>query len=109
MSSPALVIAGTYRGVGKTTISIALMAALRRRGLRVQRGHELRYPVIDEMPEHIGRRYRVSTMAGEGQEGFTVGAVLAGDLGTYQVRDDRPQNRWAEKLTGPRALANQCC
>src|SRR5713226_6287890 len=36
MLPPALVIAGTHSGVGKTTISIALMAALRRRGLRVQ-------------------------------------------------------------------------
>ena len=41
------------------------------------RGHEFRYSVIDEMPDHIGRRYRVSTMAGERQEGFTVGGVLA--------------------------------
>src|SRR5260370_10104772 len=32
----ALVVAGRHSGVGKTTISIALMAALRRRGLRVQ-------------------------------------------------------------------------
>src|SRR5712692_847387 len=36
MLPPAIVIAGTHSGVGKTTISIALMAALRRRGLRVQ-------------------------------------------------------------------------
>src|SRR5258708_14815737 len=36
MLPPALVIAGTHSGVGKTTVSIALMAALRRRGLRVQ-------------------------------------------------------------------------
>src|SRR5712692_7801717 len=36
MLPPALVIAGTHSGVGKTTISISLMAALRRRGLRVQ-------------------------------------------------------------------------
>lgn len=36
MLPPSLVIAGTHSGVGKTTISIALMAALRRRGLRVQ-------------------------------------------------------------------------
>src|SRR2546425_8017229 len=36
MAQPALAIAGTHSGVGKTTISIALMAALRRRGLCVQ-------------------------------------------------------------------------
>src|SRR6516225_5839640 len=33
---PRLVIAGTHSGVGKTTITTALMAALSRRGLRVQ-------------------------------------------------------------------------
>lgn len=33
---PRLVIAGTHSGVGKTTIATALMAALTRRGLRVQ-------------------------------------------------------------------------
>jgi cobyrinic acid a,c-diamide synthase len=31
-----LVVAGTHSGVGKTTIATALMAAFRRRGLRVQ-------------------------------------------------------------------------
>src|SRR5258708_16695633 len=36
MLPPALVVAGADSGVGKRTISIALMAALRRRGLRVQ-------------------------------------------------------------------------
>jgi len=41
------------------------------------RGHEFRYSVIDEMPEQILRRYRVSTMAGERQEGFAIRAVLA--------------------------------
>lgn len=33
---PRMVIAGTHSGVGKTTIATALMAALTRRGLRVQ-------------------------------------------------------------------------
>jgi cobyrinic acid a,c-diamide synthase len=32
----AFVIAGTHSGVGKTTVSLGLMAALRRRGLKVQ-------------------------------------------------------------------------
>lgn len=40
------------------------------------RGHEFRYSVIDEMPEQIQRCYRVSTMAGERQDGFSVGSVL---------------------------------
>jgi len=33
---PRVVIAGTHSGVGKTTITTALMAALRRRGMKVQ-------------------------------------------------------------------------
>ena len=35
MSIPRLVIAGTHSGVGKTTLAVGLMAAYRRRGLRV--------------------------------------------------------------------------
>jgi len=33
---PRLVVAGTHSGVGKTTVTLALLAALRRRGRRVQ-------------------------------------------------------------------------
>src|SRR5436853_1891345 len=33
---PCIVIAGTHSGVGKTTFALALMAALRQRGLSVQ-------------------------------------------------------------------------
>jgi cobyrinic acid a,c-diamide synthase len=36
MAGRRLVIAGTHSGVGKTTVALALMAALRRRGLTVQ-------------------------------------------------------------------------
>ena len=36
MHAPRLVIAGTHSGVGKTTVAVGLMAALRQRGLRVQ-------------------------------------------------------------------------
>ncbi|HSA86770.1 MAG TPA: cobyrinate a,c-diamide synthase, partial [Nitrospira sp.] len=33
---PGLVIAGTHSGVGKTTVTMAIMAALREQGRRVQ-------------------------------------------------------------------------
>ncbi|MDI6760011.1 MAG: hypothetical protein QMD05_04230, partial [Candidatus Brocadiaceae bacterium] len=33
---PTLLIAGTHSGVGKTTITLALMATLRKKGLKVQ-------------------------------------------------------------------------
>lgn len=36
MSIPALCIAGTHSGCGKTTVSLGMMAALTRRGLKVQ-------------------------------------------------------------------------
>ncbi len=36
MSTPALLIAGTHSGSGKTTVTLAVLAALVRRGLRVQ-------------------------------------------------------------------------
>jgi len=36
MTYPRLFIAGTHSGVGKTTVSLALMSALTQRGRRVQ-------------------------------------------------------------------------
>ncbi len=36
MNLPAIVVAGTHSGVGKTTVATGIMAALRLRGLRVQ-------------------------------------------------------------------------
>src|SRR5580692_10957591 len=36
MSVPRIVVAGTHSGVGKTTVTTGIMAALHRRGLRVQ-------------------------------------------------------------------------
>lgn len=36
MAVPTLIVAGTHSGVGKTTVATALMAALARRGMRVQ-------------------------------------------------------------------------
>ena len=36
MHTPAIVIAGTHSASGKTTVTLAILAALVRRGLRVQ-------------------------------------------------------------------------
>src|SRR5260370_38884282 len=36
MTTSRLIIAGTHSGVGKTTVALGLMSALRRRGLTVQ-------------------------------------------------------------------------
>lgn len=42
------------------------------------RGHEFRYSVIDEMPAHVARQYRVKTKEGARAEGFVAGSALAG-------------------------------
>ena len=36
LSIPRVVLAGTHSGVGKTSLTLAIVAALRRRGYRVQ-------------------------------------------------------------------------
>ena len=36
MSYPRLVIAGTHSGAGKTTVTLAIMAALKAKGLVIQ-------------------------------------------------------------------------
>ena len=64
MHTPAVVIAGTHSGVGKTTISVALMAAMRRRWMRAQ-------------PFKVGRQYRVKTREGVRAKGLVAGSALA--------------------------------
>ena len=79
------------------------------------RGHEFRHSVIDEMPEHIPRRYRVTTTAGERQEGFAAGAVLASYVHLHFGSCSRFAARFVaacagrKKLFEPPRVGKGCC
>lgn len=98
MNKPRLVIAGTNSGAGKTTVSLGLMAALKRRGMTVQ-GFKVGPDYID--PSYhtavTGRASRnldtwmmksnvVREVFHRGSEGADV-SVIEGVMGMYDGKD----------------------
>ena len=100
-SAPALLIAGTHSGCGKTTVTLGIMAALRRRGLQVRPfkcGPDFIDPSLHEMITGVPSRNLDVRMCGEafvrdtffrhnppgqaqqGQEGI---AVVEGVMGLF--------------------------
>ena len=95
---PRVVIAGTHSGVGKTSVTLALIAALRSRGLRVQSfkaGPDYLDPTYLRMasgrPAYnldswmMGREYVMSLFASKACNADL--AVVEGVMGLYDGAD----------------------
>ena len=85
MPVPALIIAGTHSGSGKTTVTLAMLAALVRRGLRVQ-GFKVGPDFID--PGHHARI--TGRPGGTSTPGCSIPPALAA---TFRARRDRGRPR----------------
>lgn len=94
MAAPAIIIAGTQSGSGKTTIALGLMAALAAQGLRVQPfkcGPDFIDPTLHKLVTRVESRNLDCWMAGEAQTRATFSrysqqadiAIIEGVMGMY--------------------------
>jgi cobyrinic acid a,c-diamide synthase len=81
MIAPRLVIAGTHSGVGKTTVTLAILAALNARGLRVQ--------AFKVGPDFIdpGHHAAVTGRPSRNLDGWMLGEIVNRDIFTRAAAD----------------------